>query len=197
VLPNTNPLSPEWCAALSRWVQDDEGALISVQDTSLFSPGPAAANQDFGLGALLGISRQSIPESKQVRARGRGSVTYLPGLPPAGEMLSLIQSNLKQPELVEVAPQEATLSNAAFQPEYHRVILHLLNYRQDLRKELHLRVHAAVRKIEILSPDPIGNTPAQIQVHGQEAEIVVPELQTYNLVAIYLVAGTDATHGAR
>ena len=197
VLPNTNPLSPEWCAALSRWVQDDGGALISVQDTSLFSPGPAAANQDFGLGALLRISRQSIPESKQVRSRGRGSVTYLPDLPPAGEMLSLIQSNLKQPELVEVEPQEATLSNAAFQPEYHRVILHLLNYRQDLRKELHLRVHAAVRKIEILSPDPIGNTPAQIQVHGQEAEIVVPELQTYDLVAIYLVAGTDATPGAR
>ena len=195
VLPNTNPLSQAWCDAISRWVQNDGGTLISVQDASLFPAGPASADRDFGLGALLGISRRSIPGSRQVRSQGKGSTVYFPQLPPAGEMFSLIQRYLHLSELVEVEPHDAILSNVAYQPEDQRVILHLLNYRQELTKQLHVRVRAPVTKVEILSPDALADTQAKVQIQGQESEIIIPQLQTYDLVAIYLHAAADAAHG--
>jgi hypothetical protein len=186
VLPNTNPLSPAWCAALSQWVQNDDGTLISVEDASLFPLGPPSADQDFGLGALLGISKRSIPRSKQVRARGKGTAVYLPQLPPPDEMLSLIQQYLRQSELVEIEPHEAILSSVADQPGEQRVVLHLLNYRQNLERDFRVRVRAPVAKVEIVSPDPLADTRAKIQTQGQISEIIVPELKTYDLVAIYL-----------
>ena len=195
VLPNTNPLSPAWCKALSRWVEDDGGTLISIQDASLFSPGPASSDYEFGLGELLGISKQSIPQSKQARPRGKGSIIYLPELPPADEMSSLIQHYLQQSELVEVEPHEAVLSNVAYQDEEQRVILHLLNYRQELARQLQVRVRAPVMKVEVLSPDSLADTRARVHIHGQETEITIPELQTYDLVAIYLNGKVDAAHG--
>jgi hypothetical protein len=194
VLPNTNPLSPEWCAALGRWVQEDGGTMISVQDASLFPPGAASADHDFGLGALLGISPRHIPTSPQVTSRGKGSAVYLPELPPAGEMLSLIRQYLKHPELVEVESREAIFSNVAYQPEERRIVLHLLNYRQELGRELHLQVHAPVRKAEILSPDPLKDTQAKIQIQNGESEIIIPELDTYDLVALYPASGIDVAH---
>jgi hypothetical protein len=195
VLPNTNPLSAEWCAALSRWVVDDGGTLISVQDASLFPPGPVSLDTDFGLGALLGFSYRNIPESTQVVARGRGSVVYLPQLLPPDEMSSLIRQNLKQPELVEVEPREATLSSVAYQPQEERIILHLLNYQQKLERELRVRVYAPVKKVEIFSPDSLGDTQAKIGVEGREAEITIPELDTYDLVAIYPTSRIDIEKG--
>jgi hypothetical protein len=195
VLPNTNPLSQAWCAAISRWVKNDGGTLIAVQDASLFPPGPASADHDFGLGALLGISLRNIPASKQVHSQGRGSTVYLPQLPPAGEMFSLIQQYSRQSELVEVEPHEAILSNVAYQPEDQRVILHLLNYRQELAMQLHIRVRAPVIKAEVLSPDPLADTQAKVQIQGRESEIIIPQLQTYDLIAIYLNGRIDAAHG--
>jgi hypothetical protein len=192
VLPNTNPLSPAWCAALSAWVQNDGGTLISVQDASLFPPGPAPADQDFGLGALLGITAKNIPASKLVRSRGTGTVVYLPQLPSAEDMLSLIRQYLRQSELVEVEPHDAILSNVAYQPDEHRVILHLLNYRQRLERQLRVQVRAPVMKAEILSPDRLDDATPKLKIQGQISEIVIPEIQTYDLVAIYLDGKVDA-----
>jgi hypothetical protein len=186
VLPNTNPLSPEWCEALARWVQVDGGTLIVVQDASLFPPGPASAQSDFGLAQLLGISDRSIPESTQVQQRGKGTTIYLPKLPPASEMVSLLEPYVNRFELVEMAPREAILSNVVYQPEMRRVILHLLNYRQELAKDLRVRVRAPMLKAEILSPDFLSDMQAKIQTQDQESEITIPELRTYDLVAIYL-----------
>jgi hypothetical protein len=197
VLPNTNPLSPAWCEALSQWVRNNAGTLISVQDASLFPQSSATADRDFGLGMLLGISLRTIPGSKQVHSQGKGSTVYLPQLPPAHEMFSLIQQYLQRSELVEVEPHEAILSNVAYQPEDQRVILQLLNYRQDLAQQLHIQVRAPVTKVEILSPDSLADTRAKVQVQGQDWEIIVPELRTYDLVAIYLNGRVDATHGIR
>ncbi len=191
VLPNTNPLSAEWCAALSRWVKVGGGTLISVQDASLFFPESASASRTFGLGALLGFSERNIPGSRQVLPRGKGSVIYLPQLVPAGEMFSLIRQYLKHSELVEVEAREATLSSAAYQPQEKRIILHLLDYQQKLERELRVRVRARVKKVEILSPDSLEDTQAKIQIEGQESEIIIPELDTYDLVAIYPTSGID------
>jgi hypothetical protein len=192
VLPNTNPLSSEWCAALSRWVKDDGGTLISVQDASLFPPGPVSRGYDFGLGMLLGFSDRNIPGVKQVLTRRGGSVVYLPQLLPAGEMFSLIQEYLKHSELLEVEPRNAVRSNVAYQAQDQRIILHLLNYRQEPEKDLRVRVLAPVKKVQILSPDPLANTQAKIQIEGRESEIIIPELWTYDLVAIYPTGGLDA-----
>jgi hypothetical protein len=197
VLPNTNPLSAEWCTALSRWVQDGGGTLISVQDASLFPLESASAGHDFGLGTLLGFSARNIPGSKQVLTRGKGSVVYLPQLVPAGEMFSLIQKYLRHPGLLEVEPRKAMLSNIAYQPQDHRIILHLLNYRQKPEKELRVRVHAPVNKVEIFSPDPLANARAKIPIEGRQSEIIIPELWTYDLVAIYLTGEPDAAYGVR
>jgi hypothetical protein len=197
VLPNTNPLSAEWCAALSRWVKVDGGTLISVQDASLFPPGPVSAGHAFGLGVLLGFSDRNIPGSRQVLMRGKGSVVYLPQLPPADEMFSLIQKHINHPGVVEVEPRKAVLSNVAYQPQDQRIILHLLNYRQEPERELRVRVLVPVKKVEILSPDPLTNTQAKIPIEGRESEIIIPELLTYDLVAIYLKGELDAAYGVR
>lgn len=197
VLPNTNPLSSVWCEVLARWVQEDGGTLIVVQDASLFSPSSASAMQDFGLGTLLGISKRKIPDSIEVRSQAKGSVVYLPNLPPAGEMFSLIQRYSKQLELVGVEPRDAILSNVAYQPEYRRVVLHLLNYRQESEKGLRVEVGAQVEKIEILSPDHLSTTKAQVLRRGDSWEIVIPELKTYDLVAIYLSGKGETSYGLR
>lgn len=197
VLPNTNPVSKGWCDVLARWVREDGGTLILVQDASLFSTGSASGNQDFGLGALLGISKHKIPDSPQTLTRGRGSVVYEPDLLPAGEMFSLIQRYSKPSELVEVEAREAILSNVAYQTTYRRVVLHVLNYRQELEKGLRVQVRAPVEKVEILSPDALNETRAQIQGHGDSWEIVIPELKTYDLVAIYLSGDAGAADGLR
>jgi len=100
-------------------------------------------------------------------------------------MISLIQQYLKHSELVEVEPREATFSNVAYQPEEQRIILHLLNYRQDLARDFHVRIRALVKKAEILSPDPLRDLRAKVQIQGRESEIIIPELDTYDLVALY------------
>lgn len=186
VLPNTNPLSKSWCEVLEKWVQEDGGTLIAVQDASLFSSGPVPPNQDFGLGNLLGISKREIPTSMKVTSRGLGSVVYLPNQLSTGEMFSLIQRYVNQSEVVTVEPRDAILSNVAYQPKDRRIVLHLLNYRQELEKEIRVVVRAPVGKVEILSPDHLSETKAQVFRRGDRWEIVVPRLLTYDLVAIYL-----------
>jgi hypothetical protein len=195
VLPNTNPLSKSWCEVLAKWVQNDGGTLIVVQDASLFSASPVPAKENFGLGKLLEISKSEIPTSMKVIFRGQGTAVYLPNLVPAGEMCSLIQRYAGQSELVEVEKRDAILSNVAYQPKYRRVVLHLLNYRQDLEKEVRVTVRAPVEKIEILSPDHLGDTKAQVTQRGDSSEIIIPELQTYDVVAIYLSSKGGAPFG--
>jgi hypothetical protein len=197
VLPNTNPLSSEWCAALSRWVKDDGGTLISVQDASLFSPGSFSVQADFGLRGLLGFSDRNIPGSKQVLTQGKGSVVYLPQLLSAGEMFSLIQQYLRGSELVEVETHGATLSNAVYQPQEERIVLHLLDYPQKLERGLRVRVRARVKKVDILSPDSLEDTQAKLQIKGGESEIIIPELETYDLVAVYPTSGIDMAREIR
>jgi len=186
VLPNTNPLSKDWCAALEKWVRENSGTVIAIQDASLFSPEAALPDQDFGLGPLLGISRRSLPESMQVTPRGKGHAIYLPGLPPPSELASLVRPYLENSELVEVEERDAVLSNAAYQAAPRRIVLHLLNYRQDRQQGLHVRVKRPVRTVEIFSPDNLGNAQPVIHERSGYYEILVPELQTYDLVAIYL-----------
>ncbi|MGH9326762.1 MAG: hypothetical protein ACRD2B_08780 [Terriglobia bacterium] len=185
ILPNTNPLSKNWCAGLAQWVREDGGTLIAVQDASLFSPGSASAQQDFGLAALLDVSKRDIPGSAKIHSHGKGRTVYLPTLPPAGKMAALVRSYLKASELVEVEPRTAILSNVAYQAKYGRVVLSLLNYRQDLEKEIRIEVRAPVERAEILSPDHLDKRQAQVERPGKNWEVMIPELRTYDLVAIY------------
>ncbi len=146
VLPNTNPLSEQWCQILAKWVREDGGTLIAVQDASLFLSGPTSAKQDFGLGTLLGISKREIPTTMETHSRGAGSVVYLPNsIQPQG-MMSLVRRFLKQSELVHVEAPDATLSNVAYQPAYKRVVLHLLNYRQQRRRGFTSRWERPLRR---------------------------------------------------
>jgi hypothetical protein len=46
-------------------------------------------------------------------------------------------------------------------------------------------------KVEILSPDPLADTRAKVQNQDHESEIIVPEIQTYDLIAIYLNGKID------
>lgn len=197
VLPNTNPLGIHWCAAFAAWVRRHGGTLIAVQDASLFSPGPASTKQDFGLGELLGISKENIPGSTVTRRRGKGLAIYLPDLPPAGELVSLLRFYLKKVEVVEVEPRNAILSNFVYQPEYRRVVLHLLNYRQELEKGIRVHVRMLAKRAEILSPDQLNAAQALVQTYSGGSDIFVPELQTYNLLAIYPSEKSEVPLGLR
>ncbi len=186
IVPHTNPVSGDWCVALTQWVHEGGGTLVAVGDASLFSTGPASPGQDFGLGKLLDISKKTLPPAQRVRARGKGFALYLPQLPSARDMVSLIHRYLKESELVDVEPREAILSNVAYQARYRRVILHLLNYRQALEKEIRVQVRTPVGRVEVLSPDNLLKSLPEVQKRGQYWDVVIPELQTYDLVAIYL-----------
>ena len=186
VLPGTNPLDQAWSHALAEWVRQDGGVLVSVQDASLFTTHPVPANQDFGLEKLLGISKSGIPTEEVVRTRGTGTVIYLPKLLTATKMATLLEGYARESELVTVPPQSAILSNVAYQTKYRRIVLHLLNYRQALDKDIHVEVHAPVEKVLILSPDHLEDSTAKVVLKGPQSEITIPELQTYDLVAIYL-----------
>lgn len=197
VVPSTNPLSKQWCAALSKWVQEDGGVLIVVGDASLFSTGAAPPDEDFGLRALLEISKKDVSDAKQIRSRGKGFAIYLPQLPSARNMVSLIHRYLQGSELVEVEPREAILSNVAYQAAYSRVVLSLLNYRQELEKGITVEVRAPVTKVEVLSPDNLLKTQPQIHKLGDNWEITIPELRTYDLIAITLRNRGDAERDVR
>ncbi|MCL5005651.1 MAG: hypothetical protein M1404_03885 [Acidobacteria bacterium] len=184
VAPNTNPLSEAWDTALSRWVKEKGGTLVAVQDASLFRPGPAGGDQDFGLGDLLGITKRAIPREMQVRRQGKGLAIYLPKLPTAAEMAALIRQHMTK-EAVEVEPRPTVFSNVAYQAKDRRIVLHLLNYKQDLQQDIHVRVRFAVRRVEILSPDALSRSQAVVRSMAGGAEIIVPELHTYDLVVIY------------
>lgn len=192
ILPSTNPMNRDWCLALARWVREDGGTLIAVGDASLFSPGTASPEQDFGLGTLLGISKKALPKAKRIRSQGKGIAIYLPQLPSASDMVSLIRQRLERSELVEVEHRAAVLSNVAYQTKYPRILLHLLNYRQDLEKGIRVQVRAPIERVEILSPDHLLNDQPEVQKHKQYWEITIPELHTYDLVAIYLKNGRGA-----
>ena len=185
VLPNTNPLGVEWCEALDKWANEG-GTLIVVQDASMFSPGATTADQNLGLGTILGISRRSLPEAAHANPRGKGLALYLPELLPAREMVKLVRRHLGDSELAETERRPAILSNIVYQSAKNRAILHLLNYRQDRQQNLRVRVRFPVARVEIASPDPIASKRASVERRGGEWEIVVPELQTYDLVAIYI-----------
>ncbi len=197
LLPNTNPLSKDWCEALGQWVRKEGGTLVAVQDASLFSPDLASTNQDFGLGELLGISKRDIPESTVTRPRGKGRAIYVPNLLPAEKMVSLIRLYLRGSESVEVEPREAILSNATYQPAQRSIVVHLLNYRQELEKGIRLHVRAPVERAEILSPDDLSETKPLVQRDGGSSDIVIPELQSYDLVVIYLDGKGEALHHLR
>jgi hypothetical protein len=122
----------------------------------------------------------------------------MPELLPAGEMVSMIHRDLKQSELVEVEPREAVLSDVAYQASHWRVVLHLLNYRQELEKGILVKVRRPVRKVEVFSPDSLSSTEAQLRKHDDHWEILIPELKTYDLVVIDLSddAGVSSTAGS-
>lgn len=197
ILPNTNPVSRDWCVALAKWVREDGGTLIAVGDASLFSPGRASPRQDFGLGTLLGISKKNLPGARRVRSQGKGTAIYLPQLPSASDIVSLIHRYLKESELVEVEPREAILSTVAYQAKSRRIILQVLNYRQELERGIRVQVRVPVERVKILSPDRLGDTRAIVQRHDGRSEVTVPELHTYDVVAIYLASKGDVLHGLR
>lgn len=184
VLPSTNPLGGEWIEALGKWVGEG-GSLMAVQDASMFSPGESTADQEMGLGTILGVSRRSLPATAHENRRDKGLTVYLPELPPVPEMAKLIRRHLGDSELAEVERCPAILSNIVYQTDKNRAILHLLNYRQDRQQNLHVRVRFPVGRVEIFSPDALASRRASVARRGGEWEVVVPELQTYDLVAIY------------
>ena len=186
ILPNTNPLSGAWCVALATWVREDGGLLIVVQDASLFAPEGTAAAEDFGLGTLLGLNKSGLPSSMQMWSRGKGTVIYLPKLPAAAEMSSLVRKNTKLAEPVEVEPRLAVLSTLAYQAKWRRLTLHLLNYRQRSEKGIHVTVGLPVERVDIFSPDRLGQTQLALHRKGDESTFVVPDLQTYDLIVIDL-----------
>jgi len=187
LLPNTNPVSKEWCEVLASWMKNDGGTVIAVQDASLFPAGQADANQDFGLGRLLGISKQSVPNEMKEVWRGKGRAVYLPRLLPVKAMASLIERYLGDSELVKVEPRMTVLSSAYAQPNARRIVVHLLNYRQDREQGIRIQVRAPVSRAVILSPDLVQK-PA-IRHKGAGSEIIVPELYTYDIVVIYPEGG--------
>ena len=184
VLPNTNPLAGEWIEALDKWVGQG-GTLIAVQDASLFSPDAGAADQEMGLGTILAVSRRNLPTTAHQNPRGKGLAVYLPELPPVPEMVKLIWRHLGDSELAQVERRPAILSNVVYQSDKNRAILHLLNYRQDRQQNLRVRVRFPVARVEIFSPDALTSKRASVAPRGAAWEVVVPELQTYDLVAIY------------
>ena len=138
-----------------------------------------------GLAALLGVSRRNLPSAAHQIKRDKGLALYLPEMPPVPGLVRLIRSHLGDSELVEVEPRPAVLSNVVYQSGNKRAIVHLLNYRQDRQQNLHLLAHFPVAKVEILSPDELASRQAAVARRGNGWEVVVPELRTYDLVAVY------------
>jgi hypothetical protein len=88
------------------------------------------------------------------------------------------------PEIAEQCLRyPAILSNVIYKSDKNRAILHLHNYQQD--RQHNLRVRFLVKSVEIFSPDALASKRASVTQRGGESEVVVPELQTYDLVAIY------------
>ncbi len=184
VLPNTNPLSAEWEVTLGKWVEAG-GTLMAIQDASMFSPEAAAPDHEMMLGPLLGISRRNLPADLHKTEKGKGVAIYLPQLPSAGEMAKLIRKHVGNSETVTVETRPAILSNVVNQPGKNRLVVHLLNYRQDHQQNLRVRVRRSVSKVEIVSPDAISTRQASVHQIAGEWEVVIPELETYDVVAIY------------
>lgn len=186
-VPETNPLSSQWCAALSNWALHG-GTLIVVGDASLFPDGPASPGQDFGLKAITGVSVKALPKKMVTRSRGRGKAVYLPKRLPASEMCTLIRSFLRDSETIKVERRDAILSNAAYQHQFQRLIVHLLNYRQTPEKRIRIRVRLPVERVEVLSPDDISGETAVVDKQGHDAEIEIPEIRTYGICVIHLAS---------
>jgi hypothetical protein len=90
------------------------------------------------------------------------------------------------PEIAEQCLRHpAILSNVIYKSGKNRAILHLLNYQQDRQQNLRVRVRFLVKSVEIFSPDALASKRASVTQRGGESEVVVPELQTDDLVAIY------------
>ncbi len=196
VAPHTNPLSKAWDAALARWVKQDGGTLIAVQDASLLGPGPAGDNRDFGLGGLLGITKRAIPRQMQERHQGKGLAIYLPQMPDARQLASLIRNHMAK-SAIRVEPRATVFSNVAFQAAEQRIILHLINYKQDLQRNIHVRTSFPVRRVDVLSPDALAHRQALVRSESGESEIIVPELHTYDLVVIYPNEGVNLSSVSR
>lgn len=107
----------------------------------------------------------------------------------------MIQGYLKQSELVQVDVPTGTLSNVAYQPELRRVVLHILNYRQKLETGIRIQVRAPIKKVDILSPDHLEDAKAMIVMQGGVSEVTIPQLRTYDLVAMYLAPEEAAQYG--
>jgi hypothetical protein len=187
VLPHTNPLSAEWRQALENWTNAG-GTVIAIQDASMFSPGAAAPGDEMVLGPLLGISRRRLPNEIHKAAKGNGEAIYLPETPRGGDLARLIREHAASSEAVSVETRPAILSNVVEQPEKNRMILHLLNYRQDRQQNLRVHVRRPLGKVELFSPDSIRIRKPAVRRKDGEWEIVIPELMTYDVVAIYTTA---------
>jgi hypothetical protein len=185
VLPGTNPLSARWCEVLAKWVENG-GTLIAAGDASIFPPGPAGAEQDFGLGPLLGISKRSIPETMREKSRGKGWGVYFPNLPSAPDTASALRQRLGDTELVKVEAPSFVLSNVTRQSARGRLVVHLLNYRQTRVHNLKVRVRGPVLNAEVLSPDNPKAGRASVRETSGNWEVTVPDLLTYDLVVIHL-----------
>lgn len=186
ILPNTNPLSSAWRNVLETWVHEDGGLLILVEDASLFSPENTSTNDGSVTGTLLGVTKNRLPSTMQMWPRGKGTVIYLPKLPPAEGMLSVVREARKLTAPVEVEPHLAVLSTVAYQAKWQRVILQLVNYRQRSEKGIHVTVRVPVERVDSFSPDSGGQTRLALHTTGERSTFVVPELQTYDLVVIEL-----------
>jgi hypothetical protein len=186
ILPRTNQIGRAWLDALAKWMQEDGGTVITDQDPSLLSSGEPSLSNGAVQGETQGIAKDNNSQVVPNGAAGRSSVVRLPEMPAADKMVPLSLQFVRRSQIIEVEHRDSVLSNVAFQAEKRRIVLHLLNYRQEVEHDLHVTVRLPVAGVSVLSPDAIDKSAVQINHVGDSWELVIPEVKTYDLVAISL-----------
>ncbi|MEX0680666.1 MAG: hypothetical protein WD097_04730 [Balneolales bacterium] len=112
------------------------------------------------------------------------------GTPQMNEIVRNIHG-LSGGPLISLDDSEHIIVNVSRKAETDQIILHFINYSDDIKENLRVKVnleglvnHIDRDSITLLSPDSIPKTFEELSVQDHTMEFSIPELQTYNVVLI-------------
>jgi len=177
---DTKYIDDQTFSAVSDYVNEG-GTLITTRNSFLFDQFyreryNVIRNRLLGDRAPIGSAHEE----------GEGMVICYPEMPNL-EQLVLELENIIGRQVVEIDAPDCVLYNVVWQKTQNHLVLHLVNYSQQLIKDIAVEVDAKIASIKLLSPDDVKKDIESTETYEDGVtRFVVPELLTYNLVLIKL-----------
>jgi len=173
-------IDDETFSAVSDYVNEG-GTLITTRNSFLF---------DQFYRQRYNVIRNRLLGGYPPLGNGHEEVEYTvicyPEMPKLEQLIPDID-NITGRQIVDIDAPDFVLYNVTWQKTQNHLVLHLINYSQQLTENIAVEVDAQVESVKLLSPDDVKKEIESTETYEDGmTRFLVPELLTYNLILIKL-----------